>query len=161
MSGGQAKCGRNTPTWGALWLQGSWSFWGGHGALGVRWVRKVRMSPHSHPPTPQRFLYTEAPTCLYRHVTTSVCVGITRYSAARRTSWTPYGWLLRGLYTGPGGSRRRGTVRVRRTGWLDLITISCLISWDILKRIGVYVGNYFCSFCAFEYTYFSQTLLLL
>jgi len=57
---------------------------------------------------------------LYRHVTTSVCV-ITRYSTARRTSWTSHGELLRWLNTGPGGSKGAGTVRVRRSGWLDLM----------------------------------------
>jgi len=45
---------------------------------------------------------------LYRHVTTSVCVVITQYSAARRTLWTPQRTLLRWLNTGSGGSKRRG-----------------------------------------------------
>jgi len=48
-----------------------------------------------------------ANVALYRYVTTSVCVSITRYRAARRTSLPPHGGLLRWLNTGRGGSRHR------------------------------------------------------
>jgi len=95
--GGLVKFGGNIPTWGHCGY-GVWramnrlrSVVGRFGVGMVRWVSVGAIGTNVGP---------------YRHVTTSVCVVITRYSADRRTLGTPQRTLL--LNTGPGRSRRRG-----------------------------------------------------